>query len=67
MAKFSEMVERHNLCVLAVGIQKEGERRRHLVELVDTATPDGSDFIISYQLVEMGLAVSTLPKSLSYW
>ena len=58
VTKFSELVERQNLCALAVGMHRDGELRRHLVELVDTATSNSSDVIISAELLKMGLAVT---------
>ena len=53
MTKFSELVERQNLCALAVGMQRDGKQRRHLVELVDTATSDSHDVVISAELLQM--------------
>ena len=59
MTKFSELVERQNLCALAVGMQRDGEQRRHLVELVDTTISNSSDIIISAELVQMHSATAT--------
>ena len=59
MTKFSELVERQNLCALAVGMQRDGQQRRHLVELVDTATSDSNDIIISDELQQMRYAATT--------
>lgn len=59
VTKFSELVERQNLCALAVGMQRDGEQRRHLVELVDTATSDSNDIIISAELQQMRYAATT--------
>ena len=59
MTKFSGLVERQNLCALAVGMQRDGEQRRHLVELVDTTISDSSDIIISAELVQMHSATAT--------
>ena len=60
MTRFSELVERQDLCALAVGMQRDGkQKRRHIVELVDTATSDSSDIIISTELLQMRNVTTT--------